>query len=105
VQAEERALVKNAADEKQVKEGAKREKSHRDREIDDIRQVMSSPQGRRFIWRLLGHCGVYESIWEASAKIHYNAGKQDVGHFLLAEVVQANEELYSLMIKESKKEF
>lgn len=104
MQSEDRALVKNAADEKQVKKGADRAKNIRDKELEDIYAIMSTAPGRRFMWRLLSHCGVYSSIWEASAKIHYNAGKQDVGHFLLAEIVQTNEELYSLMVKESKKE-
>lgn len=102
--AEDRALVKNAADEQQVKEAGKRQMSVRDRELSDVAVVMSTPQGRRFMWRLMGHCKTYQSIWESSAKIHYNAGQQDIGHFLMSEILSSSEDTYQLMVKESNKE-
>ena len=98
----ERVEVKNVADEKQVKRAAKRMESREDREVNDIRYVLNDKRGRRFLWRLLNECKVFESIWVPSAGIHYNAGKQDVGHFLMAEIVKASEDAYLLMTKEAK---
>lgn len=102
--AEERSLVKNAADEKQVKGAAEKEKRGRDRELDDLAFILNDIRGRRAMWRVLGYCKAFESIWEPSAKIHYNAGQQDVGHFLLNDLMEASEDLYLLMAKEAKKE-
>lgn len=99
---EDKAFVKNAADQGQVKSAASKVKLSRDRELSDVAIVMSTPQGRRFMWRLLSHCKTYGSVWEPSAKIHYNAGQQDVGHFLMAEIVEANEDAYVTMAKEAK---
>lgn len=77
-------------------------KHNRRQEVDDIKNIMNTEHGRRFIWRLLTHCGVFRSIWSNSAAIHYNSGMQDVGHFIQAEVIDAAEGSYLQMIKESK---
>jgi hypothetical protein len=95
-------LVKNAADEAQVKEAEGKVRRGRDRELEDLRVILSTPHGRRFMWRLMGHCRVHGSIWEPSAKIHYNSGQQDIGHFLQAEIVEAGEQFYFQMMKEAK---
>lgn len=99
---QDRALVKNAADEGQVKEAEQKARFHKDQEANDMRAVLDVPAGRRVLWRLLQHCRAMESIWEPSAKIHYNAGRQDVGHYLLSEIVSANEDAFLLMQKEAR---
>lgn len=98
------ALVKNCADPDQVREADKQFKNQRDQDLEDVRFILDSKQGRRFLWRLLTHCKTFESIWEPSAKIHYNAGVQNVGHFLMAEVVAANDDALLQMMKEAKDE-
>jgi hypothetical protein len=95
-------LVRNAADAEQV-EGAKfSADERRRREIADLRDVLSTRSGRRFLWRLLSHCRPFASIWESSARIHYNSGQQDVGHFILSEIQSADQESFFLMMKENK---
>lgn len=99
---EKKVIVRNAADEEQVKEAGKRDRMRREAEIRDLKVVLSTKEGRRFMWRLLSHCKVFGSIWEPSAKIHYSSGMQDVGHFVMAEVIDAQEEAFVLMMKEAK---
>lgn len=94
--------MKNAANETQIKEAAEREKSERERELNDIRFLLANPEGRRFLWKTLKFCKAFGSIWEPSAKIHYNAGVQDVGHYLMAEIASANEDAFVMMMKENK---
>lgn len=77
-------------------------KRKRDKELGDIRALLKLPEGRRFFWRLLGHTRVNASIWDGSARIHYNSGRQDVGHFILAEICTAREEAYLQMMKENR---
>jgi hypothetical protein len=100
----ERSLVKNAASEKQVKKAEVKELSKREMELNDLRIVLGSVRGRRVFWRLLEHCKVFGTVWEPSAKIHYNSGQQDVGHFLMSEIVQADERYLFDMMRENKKE-
>jgi hypothetical protein len=95
-------FVKNAADKEQVKEAGRKERFIREQEIRDLQTILSMKEGRRFVWRLMSHCKAFHSIWEPSAKIHYNAGQQDVGHFVMAEVTAASEDALLLMMKESK---
>lgn len=101
---DERPEVKNAGDEQQVKSSRQRDKRVRERELSDLRVTLSTKEGRRFYWRLMSHCGAFRSVWEPSARIHYNSGRQDVGHFLLAEVDEAGNELFEKMKNEAKRE-
>lgn len=72
------------------------------RDQDDIVAVMSTEAGRRFVASRIRVCGVYGSVWEASAKIHYNAGRQDVGHQLMADVIAAAPDAYTVMEREAR---
>jgi len=93
----------NASDRLQVEDQKKRVKERRKQELNDIITVLSTISGRRFIWRILGKCRTFESVWEASAKIHYNAGKQDLGHYIMAEISESDSNLLFKMMKENNK--
>ena len=95
---------RNAANPQAVHSHAELEKRGRQQELTDLRSVLKTAEGRRFVWRIMGHCKVFGSIWNQSAMIHYLAGKQDVGHFLLSEVTAADEDSLFLMMKESRAE-
>lgn len=92
----------NAADPAQVKQAGRRARSRRVQELVDLRAVLALPEGRRLLWRLLQHAGVFRSVWESSAKIHYNAGRQDFGHFIMVDVMEAQPEAYLQMQQESR---
>lgn len=95
------ALVANAASEKQVKSAGHKERLREKERKKDLQEVLSTVEGRRFLWGQMKRCKVYESVWESSAKIHYNAGRQDLGHQLMAEIIEASPEAYLQMQKES----
>lgn len=97
-----KALVKNAADENQVKSARNKTDREREQQIADLKFLLSTAQGRRYLWRLLEHCHVFGSIWRPSAEIHHLSGKQDVGHFVLAEITEANADSFLTMMKEAK---
>ena len=98
------SLVKNAADAEQVKKAALTEKQKSIQAANDLKYVLSSRQGRRFIWRVLCYCKMFESIWRQSAEIHKLAGMQEVGLFLTGEIVKVDDEAYFTMMRESKQE-
>lgn len=100
----ERQAVRNAADPEQVRKAGEKDESRREQEVNDLIALLSCVEGKRFIWRLLSHCGTFESIWEPSAKIHYLSGRQDVGHFLMAEIVEARPDALIDMMKESSRQ-
>lgn len=96
------ALVRNAADPDQVAKANEKIETRRERELNDLRVVLGTPEGQRLIWRFLSHCKTFESIWSPNAQIHYNSGMQDVGHFLMSEIVEAEPEALLRMMKASK---
>lgn len=95
-------VVRNASNPREVARGKRLEERRRERELGDLRAVLTTEEGRRVIWRLLEHCAVFQSIWHPSALIHHNAGRQDVGHFLMAEVQEADELAYFEMAREAR---
>lgn len=95
-------LVQNAADAEQVERGARLQARRRAQARADLRAVLATAEGRRVLWRLLEHCGVFESIWHPSAEIHYRAGRQDVGHWLMAEISEADDEALMRMFQEAR---
>lgn len=101
----ERALVANAADREQVREAGNKERRARMREMDDVKAILDLPQGRRFMWRLLEHCSVHASVFAGNdAMTNHLSGKQDVGHFVLGEIVEARPQAYVDMMLENQKE-
>lgn len=92
----------NAANETQVRKFDRKAKDRLEQETDDLRFVMGTPAGRRVMWGLITKAGVYKTVWEPSAKIHYNAGRQDFGHELMALLLKADESLYLAMSAEAR---
>jgi hypothetical protein len=95
-------MVRNAADEKQVRNAGRKAQDVEALKRARLRAVMELPEGRAFLWDLLEDCRVYESIWHPSAQIHYNAGVQDTGHRLMARMLEASEELFQQLEREAR---
>lgn len=98
----DRALVRNASDREQVAKAGTKERLQQEQELEDLRKLLSMPEGRRFLWNLLGFCRVYESIFEANSKIAYNSGQQDVGHFIQGLIIKARPEALLQMMQEAQ---
>lgn len=99
----DRPLVQNAGDPRQVKNASRKEKQAREQEIADVAAVMSTEAGRRLLWRLLGYCGVFREVFaESPHRTAFNAGVRNVGVFVQAEIVEADETAFFLMIRESR---
>ncbi|HXD72176.1 MAG TPA: hypothetical protein VN628_00495 [Vicinamibacterales bacterium] len=97
-----RDLVKNAADGEQVQHAARKEKDRARRDVDDVRAVLSSRQGRRFVWRVLKAAGLYRSITVEGSMIYALSGRRDFGLEVLDWVTGASRELYVQMESEGR---
>ncbi len=91
----------NAADRRQVE--GKRSVNKRDAaaRLAAWRTVLALPEGRLLLWELLEHCSVFTSIMDPSSNIYANAGRQDVGHYVMARCAQADEYKMFLMMTEA----
>lgn len=97
-------LVANPDSHKQVKRADQKQKELDRRDFEDLKFILASAQGRRFIWRMLSYCKVFNEIWEASAKIHYSLGKRAVGLFLIGEMSKVDPMALAKMMNEQQKE-
>lgn len=99
-----KALVGNASDSEQVKNAKRSEESKRNQELNDVEFVLSTPQGRRFLWRLLGVCHVFKTSFTGNSTTFFNEGKRDIGLRLLADINESSPDSYLKMMQEAKKE-
>ena len=101
---DKKPVVTNAADNNQLSEADLILKLARDRELNDLRFLLSHEEGRRTFWRLLAHCKNFSSCYDSSgSRVYYNVGRQDVGHYVMAEILEANQDSYFLMMTEARK--
>lgn len=83
----------------------KKERLARRKELDDIRTMFNSKSGRNFVWRILEKCGTFESTFHIDPNtMGYLSGQQDIGHFVMSEIVEAGDSLLFKLMKENKKQ-
>ena len=90
-------------DDKKEKNLAKLREIRRIRELNDIRKVLSSPEGRRFYWRVMARAGAFHSSYTGDNNAtNFNCGRQDIGYFLLDELLEAEPTTLAQMQREAK---
>lgn len=88
-----------------VRDAEREEKELRKRELNDIRTLLSNASGCRFAWRLLEHCKTFSSIYSKEvSQMAYHSGQQDLGHFLISEIIEADENLFLKLMKNNGKD-
>ena len=79
----------------------RQEKLERREDLNDLIAVMSTPQGRRFIWRLLTKARIFSSPYAGSTNdTMMNLGEHNLGLFVMTEVIDACPDKYLLMQNE-----
>lgn len=97
--------VKNAADRKQVKRSDRFEKRVLEENEADLKFILSTVQGRRFLRRLLARCRMNEiSADNSGSWTYFYEGMRKVGIGLLAEITRVDLDAYCKMLIEEKKE-
>lgn len=94
--------MQNAADPKQVKFAEQVTRRRVERFENALWNVMNTVDGRIVFEGLIRRLGVMRSIWDQSARIHYNAGQQDAGHEIVADLIRVDEGLYDKMQAEAR---
>lgn len=98
---EPKPYVKNAADPEQVREASGKANRGRDRELNDVRYLLSTMEGKRFIWRYLGICRLFETSFRMSAEMAYFEGIRSVGLKMMSDITEANPQAFIDMMKEA----
>ncbi|WOB97110.1 hypothetical protein [Providencia sp. PROV099] len=80
-------------------------KLRKEREDDDLKQVMSTEYGRRFIWKTLSASGVFEVSFTSDPYItSFNEGRRNKGLELFNDVMSVCPDLYLVMAEEAKEQ-
>lgn len=90
----------NAANPAHVAKAKDQAESIRERELNDVRHVMSSKEGRRFFDRYQKLCHVHETSFTGNNTTFFNEGERNIGVRMLADVNEACPELYIELMKE-----
>lgn len=94
--------VRNAANPREVRAAQLLEERREDRYQGALKAVMQTEAGRVVMAHLIRRAGVMRSIWDQSSAVHYNAGQQDFGHHIVADLVVLEEgTLYQRMEREA----
>lgn len=90
------------ATERENQEAELEERMAREREVADLRNLMSTPSGRRFMWRLLDKAGIFKSSMTGNSQTFFLEGQRNIGLFLMAQVNEHCLDEYVLMLTENR---
>lgn len=71
-------------------------------EANDLKWLMSTKQGRRFMRKVLAMSGVHRSSFTGNSETFFREGRRSLGLDLLAEVTRETFDEYLQMIAEGK---
>jgi hypothetical protein len=93
----------NAADPRQIRKAGQKERLAKQGELNDLRTVLETRPGRRFVWRQLQRAGVFRTSYEQGVpdRTAFNEGRRSNGLQLLADIHELDSSFYVLMQKES----
>lgn len=87
--------------EKQEKRNAQLRIDRRN-ELEDIMWILSTVQGRRFYWRMLTACHIYETSYTGNQnQTFYREGERNIGLMLIHEMHQSDPTAYLKCVKEN----
>ena len=81
-----------------------RAKRLQEREQGDIRKVLSLPEGRRFVWKLMSDAGVFRSSFTGNSQTFFNEGQRNMGLVILNQVMTAKPDAFTQMQAEAASE-
>lgn len=83
-----------------TEEVAKAQDTKRKQEIEDLRSVVSTPSGRRFLKRLLDRTAIYRSTFTGNSNSYFIEGERNIGLFLVAELSAVGRDTYPKLLLE-----
>lgn len=86
-----------------VKEKEKRAKIHAERKLNGLKQIMSSSDGRAWMWGYLSSCGLFAVDFTGHAnRDAFSSGMRNAGMPIFADIQRYCMSEYLLMVKESQ---
>lgn len=102
---EREALVKNAADEGQVKQAKQEEQSRASIDKFDLDFLLGTQQFKRFAWKILNETHVFATTWDGVSVENtlFREGERNVGIKLLSQITNTAPHRFVEMMQEFNK--
>lgn len=95
----------NVADPERIQQAEERAQTRREVELNDLRTILAMPEGRRFLWRVIGICAPMKNPFHTDPGVMaYNAGIGELGRLLLDDAMEASLEQFLIMFREGKRD-
>ncbi len=72
-----------------------------EQQLQDLREVLSSKPGRRFIWRLLSEGNIFRRCFTGNSATYYNEGIREFTLTFYQDVMEASPDLFHLTQQEN----
>ncbi|HDI2987340.1 TPA: hypothetical protein PL262_002260 [Acinetobacter baumannii] len=82
---------------------AKENKSERDQELNDLRSILETEHGKRFLMRLIDRASIFQPTYGGGSQISdfaFMEGRREFGLYILGEITQANSDAWLDMQKQ-----
>lgn len=97
--------IVNAVDQVALATKAERDQKRKERDEGDLRFVMSKPEGRRLLWRLMSEFGLHDSSFTLNAsETAFNEGRRLAALNLYHELQAVTPEQYLQALRESQRD-
>lgn len=90
----------NPHDPKDVEQAEKGRDLKVNQKTEDMKWLLSHPEGRRIAWGLLSDCGVFRISFTGNSTTFFNEGKRSVGNKFYTEMISADADASIKMFKE-----
>lgn len=79
-----------------------KQRERRKREVEDFKWLMADKRGRRIVWRLLEHAGVYRTSFTGNSETFFREGCRSMGLLIVGEIHESCPKHYLTMLEEQK---
>ena len=90
----------NAGDARSVAERAESAKQRELRRVNGLNHLLSSADGRLWLWELLTFCGIAKTSFDGTSRTYFNEGGRNVGLRIQADLTSRFPEKYVQMLRE-----
>jgi hypothetical protein len=95
-------MSEDVGDEVEVTKKVKGFQLIREREVEEMKQVLNTYGGRATLWRLLEECAIYTfGFCGDNDLLNHREGKREVGGWLIREIAEASPSAYMQMQNEA----
>lgn len=80
-------------------------KRRRERNLNDIRHIVATVEGRRLYWNLMVTCGIFKTTFTGETNgTMFNEGRRSIGLKMLYDLMEAKPSVFEQMKRENDSE-